>query len=115
MTAIPATLRERSPATAWQGRCAVGIVLLTWLAQACIIWTPTYPPLVDLPDHMARHYLEAQTLAGQPLPDGYAVVWGVLPNLGGDFLIPLLLLVMSPLTAAKGFLTLSVWLYWLGP
>jgi hypothetical protein len=93
----------------------MALVLATWLAQAWVIWSPVYPPLVDLPDHMARHYLESRALAGHELPAGYAIVYRVLPNLGGDLVIPPLLCVLDPLPAAKVFLTLSVWLYWLGP
>jgi hypothetical protein len=99
----------------WLSRAAPGLVLLTWFAQAYMIWSANYPPLVDLPNHMARHYLEARALTGEELPAGYAIVYRVVPNLGGDLVVPLLMLVMAPMAAAKLFLTISACLYWLGP
>ena len=108
---MASTQPGRSPIWRW----ATALVLATWLGQAYVIWSPVYPPLVDLPDHMARHYLEARAMAGHELPAHYAIVYRVVPNLGGDLLVPLLLCVLDPLPAAKVFLTLSVWLYWLGP
>jgi hypothetical protein len=108
-----ASTQPQRPLLYW--RWGSALVLATWLAQACVIWSPVYPPLVDLPDHMARHYLEARAIAGHELPAGYTIAYRVLPNLGGDLVVPPLLCVLNPLPAAKVFLTLSVWLYWLGP
>src|SRR5262249_25295605 len=45
-----------SPKSAW--RYALALVLLAWSVQLYAIWSRTYPPLVDYPNHMARHYLE---------------------------------------------------------
>ncbi|MCI0681476.1 MAG: hypothetical protein L0Y71_05175 [Gemmataceae bacterium] len=64
---------------------------------------------------MARHVLEADGLAGRELPSFYAIDYRVLPNLGGDLVMPLLLLVLEPPAASKLFLTLAVLVYWLGP
>src|SRR5208282_342777 len=96
-------------------RYALLLVLLAWCLEAYALWSRPYVPLVDLPNHMARHYLEHLKLSGQPLPDGYEVAYDVLPNLGGDLVVPALMSVFDVPTAAKVFLTLSVFLYWLGP
>jgi hypothetical protein len=79
------------------------------------LWAPAYVPLLDLPNHMARHYLEYRSLTGQQLPPGYTLQYQVLPNLGADLTLPLLLCIMPPVTACKLFLTLAVFLFWLGP
>lgn len=109
----PATLPERPPAAVW--RWGVVLVLLAWTLQAYALWSRTYVPLVDLPNHMARHYLEYLQLSGRELPASYVIDYRVLPNLGADLTLPPLLFVFDPLTACKVFLTLAVFLYWLGP
>ena len=109
---MPSTPR---PCSIRYWRWGLALVFATLLAQAWVIVSPVYPPLFDLPNHMARHYLEARALAGHALPAGYSIDYRVLPNLGGDLVIPPLLLILDPLPAAKVFLILSVWLCWLGP
>jgi hypothetical protein len=89
---------------------ALGLALPTYA-----IWSRPFAPLVDLPNHMARHLLEARALAGHELPAGYALELRPVPNLGGDLIVPALMLVFEPITACKVFLTLAVMLYWLGP
>jgi hypothetical protein len=99
-------------------RIRTAFILLTIVGLALpigIIWSVEYPPLVDTPNHLARHYLESLHLRGQPLPPGYVVAYRILPNLGADLVIPFLIWAFAPLTALKIFLTLSVILYWLGP
>lgn len=105
----PLLVTEKS----WLAPAAV--VLLGWYMQIVAIWSQEYPPLVDLPNHMARHYLEARQLAGQEVPAPYVIHYRILPNLGADLVLPLLMQVLPPLPACKLFLTLSVLLYWLGP
>ena len=54
---------SRGPsAAAW--RYSVAFVALAWTLEVYAIWSRTYVPLVDLPNHMARHYLEARWLSG---------------------------------------------------
>jgi len=96
-------------------RLAMAVVILGWCLQIFAIWSQAYPPLVDLPNHMARHYLEARQLAGKEVPAPYVIQYRILPNLGADLVLPLLMQVLPPLPACKVFLTLSVLLYWLGP
>ena len=94
---------------------AFALVALTWGLELYALWAHPYAPLLDLPNHVARHYLESVWLRGGELPPFYAVEWRPLPNLGADFVIPVLMLVFRPEIACKLFLTLSVLLYWLGP
>lgn len=91
------------------------IVGLGLIAQWLTIASPAYVPLVDLPNHMARHVLEADWLQGRALPSFYSIEYRVVPNLGGDLVMPLLLLVLEPGAACKLFLMLAATLYWLGP
>jgi hypothetical protein len=97
----------------WPG-AAVPAALGGLVALYCL-WFPAYLPLIDLPNHMARHWLESRALAGEPLPPFYSVRYTILPNLGADLVLPPLLLVFSPLTAARIFLTFSLVLFWVGP
>ena len=99
-------------------RFRLAVCILTVLALALpfyAIWSRTYVPLHDLPNHMARHYLEYLKLSGGKLPPSYEIEWRVLPNLGSDCLVPPLFLFFEPLTVCKIFLTACVLLYWLGP
>jgi len=96
-------------------RLALLLVLFGWSLQVYCIWSRRYVPLMDLPNHMARHYLESLKLAGRELPPFYEIEYRVMPNLGADLVIPLLMQIWSPLTAGKVFLTLCAFLYWLGP
>jgi hypothetical protein len=91
------------------------VVVLGFIFPLLTIWTVTYPPMIDVENHLARHWLESLYLRGAPLPDGYAIHYKLLPNLGADFVIPFLIWFMEPLTALKVFLSLSTFLYWLGP
>jgi hypothetical protein len=96
-------------------RWSAALVGLAWALQLYAIWAPAYPPLTDLSNHLARHYLEYLHLAGRELPPNYAIDYRILPNLGGDLVIPPLMMVLSPAAACKLFLSLAVLLYWLGP
>lgn len=72
------------------------------------------PPLFDWPSHMARHYLEALALSGRPLPEFYSVHYAIMPNLGGDIVVPWLVLLFGPGVASQMFLIVSVLLVWSG-
>ena len=79
------------------------------------VWSRPYVPLIDWPNHMARHHLEAVRLGGAPLPPFYQIHYRVLPNLGGDLAVPPLILALGPWAGGNLFLTLAVVLFWLGP
>ena len=96
-------------------RLAVAILTVFALAlPVYAIWSRTYVPLHDLPNHMVR-YTEYLKLSGRELPPFYEIEYRVLPNLGGDFVAPFLFLFFDPLMACKVFLTACVFLYWFGP
>ena len=83
-------------------------------AHLLLIWAFPYPPIVDWPNHMARHYLEARALRGLSLPSGYEVSYSLLPNLGSDLIVPLLLQIFPLTVASRLFLTFNVLACWLG-
>jgi len=91
------------------------LILLGLPLQCLTIAVQPYVPLVDFPNHMARHVLEADQLAGRELPEFYGVHYRVVPNLGADLVVPPLVLVLGPFAACKLFLMLAVIVYWLGP
>ena len=91
-----------------------GLVIVALCLQAFLIWSRRYPPLIDYPNHMARHYYESLWLRGVSTPTWYRIDYHLLPNLGGDIVIPLLMVFLSPHIAGKVFLTASVFVYWMG-
>jgi hypothetical protein len=91
------------------------VVVLGLLLPITVVWSVQFPGQFDSYNHLARHYLELLQLQGRPLPPGIIVKYAILPNLGGDLVIPPLIWVFGPLPALKVFLTLSILLYWLGP
>jgi hypothetical protein len=112
---MTATTESASDAISRAWPYIVALVALAWTLQLYAIWLPTYVPLLDLPNHMARHYLEYLFLTGRELPPYYEIRYRIVPNLGGDLVVPALLLFFDALTASKLFLTGSVIVFWLGP
>ncbi len=102
---------------AWSTFSPVQWVVITaaFAVQLHAIWSCAFLPLQDAPHHMARHYLEYLRLTGRDAPEGYHVVPGLLPNLGGDVVVPLLLLGLPPFVAFKVFVSLCVVMNWIGP
>src|SRR5262249_1713462 len=96
-------------------RYALLLIGLAWVLQAWVIWSSAYPPLIDLPNHMARHYLEAVKLTGGDIGPYYAIEYRLVPCLGADLILPWLIIGLGPYLACKLFLTGAVFLYWLGP
>jgi hypothetical protein len=91
------------------------VVVLGLLLPIVVVWSVQFPGQFDAYNHLARHYLELLQLQGRPLPPGIIVKYRILPNLGGDLVIPPLIWVFGALPALKVFLTLSILLYWVGP
>ena len=89
----------------------IGVSLIGYFV---LIWWWDYPPLIDWPNHMARHYIEGLAISGQAPPAGYELKYALMPNLGGDLVVPLLLQVFNLVTASKIFLSLSLLIYWAG-
>lgn len=94
---------------------ARAVIALLALVIVALIWLHDRPPIVDWPNHMARHHLEALWLSGKPLPEFYEIQYGLMPNLASDLIVPPLLLVFGTVTASKIFLIFAVFLYWAGP
>ena len=92
----------------------VGIAVV-WVTIVALILAHDTPPIVDWPNHMARHYLESLWLLGKPLPPFYEFHYRLMPNLGSDLVVPGLLFAFDTITASKIFLLLAVFLYWAGP
>ena len=91
------------------------MILLGLLLPVLVVWSVRYPPQFDSMNHLARHVLEYWSLTRQPLPPGYEIHWRVLPNLGGDLVIPPLIALFGPLGGLRVFLSLALALSWLGP
>ena len=88
---------------------------LAFALQLAVILSVAFPPQHDTPNHMARHFLEARHLIGGDMPPFYEIQYKLLPNLGADLVVPILMGFFEPVSAAKIFLCLSVVLYWIGP
>src|SRR4051794_30714514 len=97
------------------GLAAAACVVLGLGLQIASVWAQIYPPLLDLPNHAARHSLESRWLTGGGVPAYYSVRYGVLPNLGADLTPPWLMAVLPPLAACKLYLSFCLVLAWLGP
>lgn len=100
-----------STGTPW--RAGWLLIGLTCVLQLVAIWSRPYLPLMDLSNHTARHSLMAQSQAGTDSPF-YEIRWKLVPNLGGDFFIPLLMHVLPPEAAIQLAVTLAVLGFWLG-
>jgi len=83
-------------------------------AYLVLVWLWPYPPILDWPNHMARHYLEGRALAGKSLPSGYEIAYSLMPNLGSDLVVPLLLQIFPLTVASRLFITFNVLICWLG-
>src|SRR5262249_37818577 len=64
------------------------------------------PPLLDYPNHLARAV--ALTAGGTDLPAAkiYEPHWGIIPNLGSDVILFVLLRFFSPIAAGRLFLAI---------
>ncbi len=93
----------------------MAVVALGLALPLLLVWSVRYPPQVDAPNHVARHYLESLYLRGEPLPPGYEIAYRILPNLAADLVLPPLMVVFDPVAAWKIFLSLALMLYWAGP
>jgi len=103
-----------NPRLTIQTAAQVGIAVV-WAAILALLAAHNTPPIIDWPNHMARHYLEYLWLAGKALPPYYEVHYHLMPNLGSDLVVPGLLLAFDTTTASKIFLVLAVFAYWAGP
>ena len=112
---LPVAPTVRSEARGYHMVGSAVILGFGLLLPVAIVWSVQFPSQVDAYNHLARHYLELLHFEGMPLPPGIVVQYGILPNLGGDIVIPPLIWLFGPLSGLKVFLTLSIMLHWIGP
>ncbi|HLJ52090.1 MAG TPA: hypothetical protein VKT24_01820, partial [Rhizomicrobium sp.] len=77
---------------------------------AAPLWWVATPPMPDFPAHLADFYL-----IGGGASHYYRVAWAFLPNLAGEAIVPPLAKLTNLEIATKIFLTVTVWLWVLGP
>jgi len=77
---------------------------------AAPLWRVASPPMPDYPAHLADFYL-----IGGGASHYYRISWAFLPNLAGEAIVPPLAKLVDLETATKIFLTITVWLWVLGP
>jgi hypothetical protein len=78
--------------------------------MAAPLWCVASPPMPDYPAHLADFYL-----IGGGSSHYYRLAWAFLPNLAGEAIVPPLAKLTNFETATKIFLTITVWLWVLGP
>lgn len=84
-------------------------------ALLCLpIAVTAYPPLVDLPNHLARAYIEYRYNITPSFQALYERVWMPVPNSASDLTLPLLLRYVSPSVAVRTFLLATVVLFVVG-
>jgi hypothetical protein len=110
---IPATSRFASQT---QDRNILYYMVFTFLLtiQLGPVWTTTYPPMHDYPNHLARVHILHQYSSIDSYRATYE--WDVrpFPNLAIDLIVPPLLNIFSIETAGKIFLSLIIVLFNLG-
>ncbi|MGH9488155.1 MAG: hypothetical protein ACRD04_11270 [Terriglobales bacterium] len=85
------------------------------LAAAIVpLWLVRFPELLDYPSHLARCYILAHYGASRLWQQDYHVVFGPIPNLAMDVIVPALARWLPILASGKIFLTLTALLYVLG-
>ncbi|MEJ1968123.1 MAG: hypothetical protein WDN03_05710 [Rhizomicrobium sp.] len=84
--------------------------LLAAAILAAPLWCVAMPAMPDYPAHLASFYL----IGGGPSAY-YTVAWDFLPNLASEALVPLAAKLLPLGTAARVFLTLTVFFWVLGP
>ena len=72
------------------------LVTLVLIAAVPMLW-PVTPPLIDLPDHMARFEITSGIQSSSPLNQFFEVDWKLIPNLGVDLLV----LTLAPLVGVE--------------
>jgi hypothetical protein len=92
----------------WLAFAALALILLSPLMATEI------PPLLDYPNHLARMEILAHGAGNPALSRIYTVHWHILPNIGIDLAMPLLMRIMPLALAGKVFIGLALILPLLG-
>jgi hypothetical protein len=91
---------------------------LAFTALAAVLLVPLFltqiPPLLDYPNHLARMTILADEGRDPALARIYSVHWRIVPNIGIDLAMPLLMRFMPLLDAGKVFVALALVLPILG-
>ena len=69
------------------------------------IWSVTYPPLTDYPNHLARMHVLMMKGADEFLNKYYVIRWAAIPNLAMDLTVPSLARLVGLESAGKLFLS----------
>lgn len=76
------------------GKLSRQAILWTWLVALCITLAPLLTveilPLVDYPVHIVRQFILIHFKDMPALQAGYAIDWGIKPNLAMDIIVPIL-------------------------
>jgi hypothetical protein len=102
MTAISTTSLRIKPAHWWPAFGLLAIVLLVPL------FTTEIPPLLDYPNHLARMEILAHAPGDPILSRMYRAEWQIVPNIGIDLTMPILLRIMPLAVAGKIFIGLAL-------
>jgi hypothetical protein len=78
------------------------------------VWTTTYPPMHDYPNHLARVHILHQYSSIESYRAVYEWDWRLFPNLAIDLIVPPLLNIFSIEIASKIFLSLIIVLFNVG-
>lgn len=89
-----------------------GVTLLALLMPLLLI---EHPRMVDLPNHLARHYIGGAIAGSATLQSFYEFSWRLVPNVAGDALYVPLSWFLSPYDAARVIFGLSVALWLAAP
>lgn len=87
-------------------------LVLVWLLLCVPVMMVSSPPLLDLPNHLARIYLAAAGADDPVLSRFYRIDWALIPNLAMDAAITPLARLLGVYDAARIFLALA-FLIWL--
>lgn len=79
------------------------------------LWLSGPPAMPDYAAHLAGYYLLGGAARTPPLSHFYGIAWGLIPNLAGEAVIPLLAQAMPLETAAKLFLSAALVMWVAGP
>lgn len=94
-------------------------LLLVYGAALLVLLMPVllveHPRMVDLPNHLARHYIGEAIAGSLPLQTFYEFSWRLTPNVAGDALYVPLSWFLSPYDAARAVFGLSVALWLAAP
>ncbi len=89
------------------------ILLFFYLVALLPVLFVKYPPLYDLPNHIARYHILGRIDQSVTLRNIYSPEWGILPNLGCDLIAKVLSPYLSVVEISKCLIVLMISIgYW---